>query len=121
MDIDKLKADIEAGTPGPWCYRPRKYDDWGLIRGGDDYPVASASVCRASELEMAEHRANKTDPSFHNASRIARVPELEDEVIRLTKRLKLADEIVEIVDRAQYDNFGPRVEDAIAAWSKGKP
>ena len=28
-------------TPGPWSYRPRENDDWGMVRGPDGRLVAA--------------------------------------------------------------------------------
>lgn len=63
-------------TPGPWVYRPHKYDDWGLVRGSDDYPVASASICRATEEEKDNCRRDHRDPAEANAHLIAAAPDL---------------------------------------------
>lgn len=104
IDIEQLKADIEAGTPGPWTYRPHRYDDWGLIRGGDDYPVASASTCRASDREKDKHRTNKTDPSFNNARRIARVPDMEARILSDADRIAaLEAKVAEAYDEGAAD------------------
>ena len=73
-EIEKMKADIEAGTPGPW--RASKVNP-SRVFGPDNQPVM------------------ERDPSFRvapryeaNARRIARVPQLEAEVLRLRRMLK---------------------------------
>jgi hypothetical protein len=78
--IDGLQEAVEASkpkhTPGPWTYRPHKFDDWGLVRGYDDYPVAQASTCRADDAQKDMHRKYNTDPAEANARLIAAAPEL---------------------------------------------
>ena len=71
-----LVERLTGFTPGPWAYRPEKYDDWGMVRGADKYPVASASTCRSDDFEKNEHRRNKTDPADANARLIAAAPDL---------------------------------------------
>src|SRR5690348_13665919 len=69
-------AKPAAHTPGPWRYRPDKYDDWGYVRGPDGGIVA---ICRAyirmSEDELNEHRAAKTDPVEADGRLIAAAPD----------------------------------------------
>ena len=62
-------------TPGPWKYRPNKYDDWGVVRSADGLPVAQACVGRWSK-DFDTHRTNNTDPGEANARLIAAAPEL---------------------------------------------
>lgn len=69
-----LKELSDAATVGPWSYRPHKYDDWGLIRGGEmpsDHigpvhpPVASARpVGLGCDFDAA--RAAGVDPMEPN-------------------------------------------------------
>lgn len=65
-------------TPGPWAYRPREFDDWGLVRGGPDgFPVAQARAGRMMiDGEDNEHRRKGTDPYGANAHLIAAAPDL---------------------------------------------
>ena len=76
QDARALVERLTGFTPGPWAYRPEKYDDWGMVRGADKYPVASASTCRSDDFEKNEHRRNKTDPADANARLIAAAPDL---------------------------------------------
>jgi len=64
-------------TPGPWEYRPNKYDDWGVVRSADGLPVAQACVGRWYK-DFDAHRVNKTDPGEANARLIAAAPDLLD-------------------------------------------
>jgi len=70
-------------TPGPWLYRPHRYDDWGWIRAQpeSDDSVGPLIACAKSGkyMDLAEldvHRANKTDPYEANARMIAAAPDM---------------------------------------------
>ena len=86
-----MLADRDAGTQGPWIYRPDQYDDWGVVK------VDGCVICQARDPErldsttLAQHRKNGTDPWEANARRIARVPDMEAEIIRLRAALDKAD------------------------------
>jgi hypothetical protein len=69
-DLRKLSA---AAAPGPWAYRPDKYDDWGMIRaarrdlGSIGYggpPVAHAASLWDEDED--DHRRARTDPCEAN-------------------------------------------------------
>lgn len=67
-------------TPGPWSYRNREHDDWGVVRS-DDYGF----ICQAKDPRnawdqevLSAHRRTKTDPWGANARLIAAAPELLD-------------------------------------------
>ena len=70
---DELKRLSDAAAKGPWHYRPREHDDWGLIRGDeavfDDEesgpPVASAKPIWG-DYDFDAHRAAGTDPMAAN-------------------------------------------------------
>lgn len=71
-------------TPGPWHYRPIKYDDWGYVRG----PVASDGsqdfICQAKDVRVSEKeeeeeaRWNGTDPWEWNGRLIAAAPDMAE-------------------------------------------
>ena len=68
-EIEQMKADIEAGTPGPW--RASKVNP-SRVFGPDNQPV------------MERDPPFRVSPRYEaNARRIARAPELEAEVLRL--------------------------------------
>ena len=72
-EIEKMKADIEAGTPGPW--RASKVNP-SRVFGPDNQPV------------MERDPPFRVSPRYEaNARRIARLPDLEDEVLRLRRML----------------------------------
>jgi len=86
-EIAAIKADMEAGTPGPWYYRPHKFDDWGTVRGDIDSSGWMPFICQAhdpmaDESGFDEHRKAGADPWAANARRIARVPAMEAEILR---------------------------------------
>lgn len=76
-------------TKGPWDYRPKEYDDWGVVRGAPDpdgraWIVTQARAGReVSEDELAEHRKNGTDPYEGNARLIAAAPAMYDALDRI--------------------------------------
>lgn len=80
--MDNLKARLdalqEAAERGPWSYRPDKYDDWGMIRGGEIEtdiglirpPVAKAVNLWTDRKSMDDHRSDGTDPCEPNGQLI---------------------------------------------------
>lgn len=69
-------------TPGPWAYRPQKYDDWGYVRGPEQDDGFQPFICQAKDMRamdddvLNEHRRNGTDPWEANARLIAAAPDL---------------------------------------------
>lgn len=68
-----LKGLSEAAEPGPWEYRPREHDDWGLIRGGVDVfgdggggPPVAVSRPVWHDYDFDAHRRAGTDPMERN-------------------------------------------------------
>lgn len=99
IDLEQLKADREAGTDGPWLYRPDKFDDWGIVKNSKHYVICQArdpEICSAKELN--EHRRAKTDPWGSYARRIARLPELEAAYIEVATKLDMAVEALQEKD-----------------------
>lgn len=74
-------------TPTPWAYRPKEYDDWGVIRGpaaddGFGWIVASARAGRSvTPEEESDHRRAKTDPYGANATFIVRACNAYDDLV----------------------------------------
>lgn len=71
-----------AHTPGPWSYRPQKYDDWGYVRGPKQADGLQPFICQARDMRamdddvLNKHRRNGTDPWEANARLIAAAPDL---------------------------------------------
>ena len=93
---EQLEGLLERASPLPWAYRPQEFDDWGVIRGPDTDStigpykpvVATARDGKTGDIDLDEHRRNKTDPYGPNAelivaavnslpSLLARIRELE--------------------------------------------
>lgn len=96
-----LRLDAEA-TPEPWDTRAQEFDDWGVVRGGPvtdagyRLVVAQARAGRhATEAELSQHRAAKTDPYGPNAALIAfyrtAAPELARRLRATTERAERAE------------------------------
>ena len=85
FDIEAMRADRDAGTPGPW--------DAALERGchgiiGRTLPEGGANfVAMVGNDEVTEDREPER---FANARRIASVPDMEAEIERLTADLARA-------------------------------
>jgi hypothetical protein len=68
-------------TPGPWHYRPQKFDDWGYVRASAEADGFHPFICQAKDVRTTdddekEARKNGTDPWAANAHLIAAAPEL---------------------------------------------
>lgn len=79
-DLKALKALEAKATPGPWAYRPERYDDWGYIRAPrlvtePGLPGCFVAVCREGRTytseELDDCRRNGVDPCGDNAKLIA--------------------------------------------------
>jgi hypothetical protein len=66
-ELKEIRERAEKATPGPWEYRPNRFDDWGWVRGPDGWPVANAKAgADCDEDVLATHRIAGTDPYQHN-------------------------------------------------------
>jgi len=102
VDIDAIKADREAGAPGPWgvVYYDAGdcayYDHNGpcpSVQAPDDCAIVHWDGFKQEYWSSANGNQRQIEA---NARRISRVPELEDAVIALTAR-------VERLEDALYD------------------
>ena len=78
FNIDAMKRDMEAGTPGKWVYEPtnsfhESYVVKSVEEGSNGATVCAGIICGPD--------------MYYNASRIARVPEMEAEILRLRDAL----------------------------------
>ena len=96
-EIEKMKADIEAGTPGPWKSRGMGGDSVVLSErhkyhkfseAYDAYPISIPRTYFDDELDWLRVDHQAAGFSHADARRIARVPELEAEVLRLRDALR---------------------------------
>lgn len=90
--IEAIERGCEGVTPGPWHYRPEKYDDWGWVRASKTDSLLGELVAnvrshaRLDEDALNQHRINGTDPSGPTAQHIARLdPQTVLELCRLAK------------------------------------
>lgn len=76
-----LKTLSDAAAKGPWQYRPYKFDDWGMIRGGaidTDFigtinPPVAVSSAVWGDRDYDQHRSAGTDPMRANGEFIVAV------------------------------------------------
>ena len=68
-----VAALAEKATPGPYLYRPKKYDDWGMLRAGE-YVLCQVRDPRFLDLDRA--RAEGRDPWEDSAQFLAAAPSM---------------------------------------------
>lgn len=98
-------------TPGPWQYRPNRFDDWGTVRAGEDF-ICQAKHPHYAEEVLAEHRRLETDPWEANARLIAAAPDLYEALYRIVDSVARC----ESGDVCQTSDF----DDARAALAKAR-
>lgn len=72
--LSEIEAAAKAATPGPWKYRPNKYDDWGLVRAANGWSIGQIQAAGREGChweDYSKHREAGTDPNEHNAKFIA--------------------------------------------------
>ena len=83
FDLAQMIADRDAGTQGPWL-------QGGVLGGGKPTTVYSDDATGSAIADTVFRFVYRTeDECKANALRIARVPVMEAEIIRLTARLSL--------------------------------
>lgn len=80
-EIEEMKADMEAGTNGPFTFRTDGFTgDCGITAPG-------CSVVIECFADIRHHGEGARDEAQANARRIARVPAMEAEILRLREAL----------------------------------
>lgn len=91
LNPEEIRADMEAGTPGPWLYRPHEYTEWGDVYAGDFRICQARDPSTMSDDVLREHLRNNSDPWSAIARRIARVPDLEQGYLDTLPRAEAAE------------------------------
>ena len=125
IELDQLKMIITAATPGPWEYRPKEHDDWGIVRGPDGLTVLnSAPPCRWEMSQTGKPEGPSPIPENGNFCVAARneMPKLIEKIERLKKAIWLlktyAGETYRYWDTDQDSKVGKRLA-AMAGFSPG--
>ena len=90
-EIAEIEAGLDGLPGGPWDYRPRPFDDWGMVRVGGGAVVANAragSLEAETQAEFTRHREEGTDPYQAVGMHIARCS--PDAIRALIARAKAA-------------------------------
>ena len=87
IDIEQLRADIAAGTPGPWV---NDGPTWNAIIWSDN-GNRIAFMAHSNGLNDARDEAN--------ARRIARVPDLEAAYLAQNERIKALESAISAAER----------------------
>lgn len=110
-EIEAMNADMAAGTPGPWRVDT---GDGEVVVGpeGAFEPFGGCGCCGSPWMN-----GNGPDAHVANARRIARVPELEAEVLRLRGLLHQLDDYLQSLPDGPV---GAEVIDAICGIVHGR-
>ena len=79
QEIEQMKADREIGTDGPWTL---------IWHGNETYPFPLSLLTSNNDSWIARDGVVSSEA---NARRIARVPDMEKEILRLREALTLID------------------------------
>lgn len=130
--IDDIKRDREAGTSGPWEKRSFQSGTVQVVlrewnnskpdptRDGSMYGYHSAYM---TMYNIGWQDQDDTDrEKSANASRIARVPEMEARILSDAEALKAADELADRIAKAQsgWPHKPGWVDEAITAYRKAR-
>lgn len=112
-------------TATPWAHRPEKYDDWGLIRAADGYPVATADVS-ARVPDTGPHRvwAKGGFPEpvevAANAEFICRAANCHDELVAALEKALAVSETYHKTDNAELAAWAKLHDEFVAVIQKAK-
>jgi hypothetical protein len=104
---EQLEGLLERASALPSAYRPQEFDDWGVIRGPDTDStigpykpvVATARDGKTGDIDLDEHRRNKTDPYGPNAELIvAAVNSLPSLLARIREMEKALEGVLPYVE-----------------------
>ncbi len=98
-ELERLEREA---TPAPWRRRPSMFDDWGLVRGGDNMPVLSTAMgCRYSQEDLGKH--NGPAPIEENAEFVAAIRNNARALIAAAKeREDLAEKCAALIDENEH-------------------
>lgn len=89
----------------PWLYRPNEWDDWGVVRAADGTFVAQACTFnRMTQVELAQHRTNQTDPAEADARLIAAAPDMLEALTALLARFDDNPELSELIGLVEIEH-----------------
>jgi len=109
VDIEAIKADREAGTPGPWYIDTRESrtdGNTGFVHY-DPPRVVLHTKLQPAICKCHLQGGDDPDQAIANAHRIARVPELEDAVIALTARVAALEVVLAFYANSKWEEDYP--------------
>ena len=102
-EIEQMQKDIEAGTPGPW-----RIKDCDALGDRATHYFQEVWNDETDILVTSEVTRAHNDGGRANMRRIARVPQLEAEVLRLWVAMHWASELERVAKNlADYDQNAP--------------
>ena len=111
-DVDQMRRDMEAGTPGPWEFANSESPC------GQEWYGCGVTAPGYTEFLWLEHLAEVDIPL---ARRIARVPQLEAEVLRLRSLIGQAEYQMRSESDPVKRRWADWLSDARAALKGTKP
>lgn len=112
IDIEQLRADMKAGTPGPWrhgkAYRSVVSDS---LSGYDD----------AENLRAYGGHLICESVQDHNLRRIARLPDLEAEYLRLREAADALADAVAVASECEIFKASLYDEEGVEGWRWDHP
>ena len=84
---DQIKADREAGAPGPWRVNVDGGEQWEVF-----WEMVGPDERCVFDCTFVDHEGGGVPPKDHDARRISRVPMLEDVYLAAAEVLPLLEE-----------------------------
>ena len=106
FDLAQMIADMEAGTPGEWGMKTVR-TQCGVCHQIGPWPHKWRAGTDMSACIYDDYPSPPvgTDTMLANARRIARVPLLEAEIIRLTARVERLEQALGVISRGETYEF----------------